>query len=108
MLNKLFLKWIEYESIVSYSNNSRQQRYSWYFYTNSNGSFIIYLSSHAVFNGEKAFYNHNDTTCPITVYGKHKNEVENYLTKNIKKNSCILRLTKVITNNTPFNKKWEN
>jgi dTDP-4-dehydrorhamnose reductase len=73
-----------------------------------NGSFIIFLSSNAVFNGEKAFYNHNDTTCPITVYGKHKNEVENYLTKNIKKNSCILRLTKVITNNTPFIKKWEN
>ncbi len=73
-----------------------------------NGSFIVYLSSNAVFNGEKAFYKHNDTTCPVTTYGKFKNEVEDYLTENLKKNSCILRLTKVITKNTSFIERWVN
>jgi dTDP-4-dehydrorhamnose reductase len=70
-------------------------------------SFVIYLSSNAVFNGTKQFYKNNDKTCPSTIYGKFKTEVEEYLTNKVSKKSCILRLTKVITKNTPFIEHWK-
>jgi dTDP-4-dehydrorhamnose reductase len=65
-----------------------------------NNSFVIYLSSNAVFDGKKAFYKNKDKTCPTTLYGKFKTEVEEYLTTELENNSCVLRLTKVITKNT--------
>lgn len=71
-------------------------------------SFIIYLSSNAVFNGKKQFYKNNEKTCPSTIYGKFKTEVEEYLTNIVSNKSCILRLTKVITKNTPFIEHWKN
>ena len=73
-----------------------------------NNSFVIYLSSNAVFDGEKAFYKNNDKTCPTTLYGKFKTEVEEYLTTKLENNSCVLRLTKVITKNTPFIERWKS
>ena len=51
---------------------------------------------------EKQFYKYSDKTCPISFYGKYKCEVEEYLNYNLKKKSCILRLTKVISKNTPM------
>ena len=62
-----------------------------------NKIFIIFLSSVDVFDGKKQFYKHSDKTCPVTFYGKYKCEVEEYLNYNLKKKSCILRLTKVIS-----------
>ena len=73
-----------------------------------NNSFVIYLSSTTVFNGQKSFCEYNDKTCPRTLFGKFKTEVEEYLTTKLGHKSCILRLTKVITKNTPFIKHWEN
>tara|TARA_E500000178_G_scaffold352761_1_gene416934 strand:- start:263 stop:1087 length:825 start_codon:yes stop_codon:yes gene_type:complete len=68
--------------------------------------FIIFLSSNSVFDGKKQFYKHSDKICPINFYGKYKCEVEKYLNYNLKKKSCILRLTKVISKNTPLIKHW--
>lgn len=74
----------------------------------ANGSFVIYLSSNAVFDGKKPFYKNTDKTCPVTLYGKFKNEVEEHLTNNLADRSCVLRLTKVITQNTPFIERWKS
>lgn len=71
-----------------------------------NGCFIIYLSSNAVFNGEKQFYNFDDETSPTTLYGKFKVEVEKFLTSKLPKQACVLRLTKVITKETKFIERW--
>jgi dTDP-4-dehydrorhamnose reductase len=69
-------------------------------------SFVIYLSSNAVFDGTKQFYKSTDQTCPTTSYGKYKSEVEKYLTNHESQNSCVLRLTKVISEATPFLERW--
>ncbi len=58
------------------------------------------------FDGKKQFYKYSDKTCPISFYGKYKCEVEEYLNYNLKKKSCILRLTKVISKNTPIIEYW--
>ena len=71
-----------------------------------NKIFIIFLSSNSVFDGKKQFYKYSDKTCPISFYGKYKCEVEEYLNYNLKKKSCILRLTKVISKNTPIIEYW--
>ena len=73
-----------------------------------NDTFIIYLSSNAVFGGEKQFCKNSDKTCPTTLYGKFKVEVEEYLTCNLPNKSCVLRLTKVITKNTPLTTRWQS
>ncbi|MDC1280658.1 sugar nucleotide-binding protein [bacterium] len=73
-----------------------------------NGSFIIYLSSNTVFDGKKAFYKNTDKTCPTTMYGIFKSEVENYLTTKLSKNSCVLRLTKVMAKNDSLIEHWKN
>jgi 2-polyprenyl-3-methyl-5-hydroxy-6-metoxy-1,4-benzoquinol methylase len=71
-----------------------------------NDCFVVYLSSNAVFSGEKQLYEYNDKTCPTNNYGKFKTEVEEYLTKNLESKSCILRLTKVIAKNALFIERW--
>lgn len=71
-----------------------------------NKIFIIFLSSNVVFDGKKQFYKYSDKTCPISLYGKYKCEVEEYLNYNLKKKSCILRLTKVISKKTPIIEYW--
>lgn len=68
--------------------------------------FIIFLSSIHVFNRKKQFYKYNEKTCPTSFYGKYKCEVEEYLNYKLKKKSCILRLTKVISKNTPIIEYW--
>ena len=73
-----------------------------------NNSFVIYLSSSTVFSGKTPFNKHNDKTCPRNLLGRFKIEVEEYLTTNLGHKSCVLRLTKVITKNTPFIERWEN
>jgi len=69
------------------------------------GSHIIFLSSSDVFDGKNSFYNVQHKTNPTTVYGRHKEEIEKKFKNN--SNVAILRLTKVISNSTPFIKKWK-
>jgi len=72
-----------------------------------NDSFIIYLSSNAVFDGRKAFYKHTDTTSATTKYGEFKVNVEKYIQDLPQNHACVLRLTKVITDSTPFIQNWK-
>ena len=74
----------------------------------ANNIFVIYLSSNSVFNGEKEFYKYDEKTSPNNKYGKFKTEVEEYLINKLASKSCILRLTKVITKETPFIQNWNN
>ena len=68
---------------------------------------VLFFSSDCVFDGTKAFYTLSDQTCPITEYGKYKLEVEKYINLYCKDFSCVIRLTKVISNKTPIIKKWK-
>lgn len=66
---------------------------------------IIFLSSCSVFDGSESFYKFTDLPNPISNYGKQKVEVEDYLQKNLAR-VTILRLTKVISEETRFIKNW--
>ena len=69
--------------------------------------FVIFLSSNAVFDGTKPFYRHTEATSPITKYGEFKLNVEKYIQDLSQNDACILRLTKVITDSTPFIQNWK-
>jgi dTDP-4-dehydrorhamnose reductase len=66
---------------------------------------VIFLSSCSVFDGTKPFSRHTDAPNPISNYGKQKVAVEEFLQKNLA-NYAILRLTKVISEETRFIKNW--
>ena len=68
---------------------------------------IIFLSSSVVFNGNKEFYQEHDYRKPISNYGKHKKEIEDYI-KKYSKNYAILRLSKVDTALLPLIGEWAN
>jgi len=70
-------------------------------------SFVIFISSNAVFDGEKEFYDHNDNPNPLTKYGETKLSVEKHIKALNSKSVCVLRLTKVISNNAEFIKNWK-
>jgi dTDP-4-dehydrorhamnose reductase len=74
----------------------------------TDGGFLIYLSSSSVFSGESQFCKPTDLLSPKTNYGKFKAEVEGYLSTRFGDRSCVLRLTKVITENTPFIELWKS
>jgi dTDP-4-dehydrorhamnose reductase len=68
-------------------------------------SHVIFLSSCSVFDGSESFYKFTDLPNPKSNYGKQKVEVEDYLQKNFSR-ATILRLTKVISEETRFIKNW--
>jgi dTDP-4-dehydrorhamnose reductase len=68
-------------------------------------SHVVFLSSCSVFDGSESFYKFTDLPNPISNYGKQKVEVEDYLQKNLAR-ATILRLTKVISEETRFIKSW--
>lgn len=70
--------------------------------------FVVFLSSIAVFDGKKPFYKYTDPTNPITKYGSCKAAVEDYILKQPANAACVLRLTKVITPQTPFIQSWRD
>lgn len=69
------------------------------------GAFIIFLSSNEVFNGHIPYNKTSDPTNAVTEYGKQKAESERELLK-FKSEVLIIRLTKVITNNTSLLVNW--
>lgn len=69
------------------------------------GVHVIFLSTHAVFSGQKPAYRIDEPLCPITVYGKHKAMVEQELQKMPGKIS-IVRLSKVLTGDYPLIIRW--
>ena len=68
--------------------------------------FLIYFSSVSIFDGKNSFYDVEDNPSPFTKYGLYKLEVEKFIQKEYSNMSAILRLTKVISENTPIIKKW--
>ena len=73
-----------------------------------NNIYVTYLSSVSVFDGTRSFYQVNDKPIPFTKYGKFKLEVEKFIINNYLEKSSILRLSKVISPDTPIIKKWLN
>jgi dTDP-4-dehydrorhamnose reductase len=75
------------------------------------GSFVIFLSSNAVFNNEQNYANETDCPHPRTIYGQQKYEVENQLlssaNKNSTKNLAIVRMTKVLSHDLALLKNWQ-
>lgn len=55
----------------------------------------VFLSSEAVFDGKKGMYNENDLPHPITLYGKQKLYIEEYILQNIK-NYLVLRISRAV------------
>lgn len=62
------------------------------------GTFVVYLSSSAVFDGETPFPDENAPTQPTTEYGRQKAEVEARLLDfdGAADGVCVVRLTKVL------------
>ena len=71
-----------------------------------NNIHVIYLSSVSVFDGTRSFYQVIDKPNPFTKYGKFKLEVEKFILNNYLEKTSILRLSKVISPDTPIIKKW--
>jgi dTDP-4-dehydrorhamnose reductase len=69
------------------------------------GVFVIFLSSNAVFNGEKPFAKDTNPVTPKTEYGRHKAEAENQLLK-LGNKVAVVRFSKVITSVMPLIKNW--
>lgn len=60
------------------------------------GIIPVYISSDAVFDGNKGFYNENNRPFPLTEYGKIKLEIEKFLIKS-KKNFLIVRTGRIFS-----------
>ena len=70
--------------------------------------FTIFLSSDLVFSGKKIFPDIYDEVNPNTKYGHFKLEVEKFIKSLNSSNFSILRLTKIISDETPIFMKWSN
>ncbi len=57
---------------------------------------LVFLSSEAVFDGEKGLYTEMDVPHPITEYGRQKLEIEQYLQSNVN-NALIVRLSRAVS-----------
>ncbi len=64
---------------------------------NELGMKTVFLSSEAVFDGKKGLYKEEDIPNPLSVYGKQKVSVEQYVKNNIK-NHLILRISRAVGN----------
>ena len=72
---------------------------------NEQDIFVVFLSSVDVFSGERKKYRIKDKTNATSVYGKFKEEVEKNLDNNLQ--CSIIRLTKVLSKNTPLISEWK-
>ena len=71
----------------------------------SSGVKVIFFSSDHVFDGSKMFHSISDSPNPIII-GKNKLRVEKHIVKYGVDMSCIVRLTKVISKDTPIIQTW--
>ncbi|OGV29521.1 MAG: hypothetical protein A3E88_00295 [Legionellales bacterium RIFCSPHIGHO2_12_FULL_35_11] len=93
----------EYRELCQKINIDAQLQLSKYFL--SRGIHVVFLSTSAVFSGEKPCYRISDATSPITVYGESKAIAEKKLL-NLSENISVVRLTKVLTPTYPLICKW--
>jgi len=71
----------------------------------SQGAFVIYLSTNQVFDGSVPFRSSRDPCCPVTEYGRQKAEVERRLGQ-AGAPCAIVRLTKILGPRTPLFATW--
>jgi len=69
------------------------------------GMFVIFLSSNAVFDGEKPLVPADSPACPVTEYGRQKARTEARLLE-MGEQVAIVRLTKVLAPDTALLKDW--
>ena len=60
------------------------------------GAKIVFLSSEAVFDGKQGMYKEDEKTNPITLYGRQKVEVEEYL-QSVTDNYLIFRVSRAVS-----------
>ena len=70
------------------------------------GCHVIFLSTNLVFDGTTANVQADSPTCPKTEYGKQKLEFEGIIRSFSQSQSCILRLSKVISDKWPLLQSW--
>ncbi len=75
------------------------------------GCFVVFLSSNAVFSGQRPFPSEHERTCPSTEYGRQKVEVEEFLRSfpgGAKDGGqiAIVRLTKVLPDTRRLMQGW--
>jgi dTDP-4-dehydrorhamnose reductase len=72
------------------------------------GIYVLFLSSNQVFDGELANVSVDTPVCPISEYGRQKAEVEAALRERMANGApiAILRLSKVLTPNSPLIESW--
>ena len=68
------------------------------------GVFVVWLSSNAVFSGKRPFCGLDEPYMPFSEYGRQKAEAEQEILK--LSGVAIVRLTKVISKNTPLISGW--
>lgn len=78
---------------------------------NKIGAKYVYISTDSVFDGKKSFYVEEDSTSPLNVYGRNKEEVENIL-KVSNSNYIIIRTSSLYSNRSSGGKvsfiQWLN
>ncbi len=72
------------------------------------GSFVVFLSTGAVFNGETPFSTIDEVVKPQTEYGKQKVEIEKLINTLMPSQWAIIRLSKVISTEFQLIHKWIN
>lgn len=72
------------------------------------GSFIIFLSTNAVFDGNVSYIKSNNLVNPQNEYGKQKAEAEDLLLSILKNKVAVVRLNKVITPDLSILINWIN
>ena len=70
-----------------------------------NGISVVFPSTNLVFDGLKSFCKVDDPVCPLSEYGRQKNDTETGLLK-LGENIAIVRFTKIFGYETPLVLKW--
>jgi cupin fold WbuC family metalloprotein len=72
------------------------------------GVYVVLLSSNQVFDGQSADVKVDSPVCPISEYGRQKAEVEAAIRQRMARGAAIaiLRLSKVLTSNSPLIESW--
>ena len=72
------------------------------------GIFVLFLSSNQVFDGVLANVGADAPACPVSEYGRQKAMIESAIRERIAKGApiAILRLSKVMTPNSPLIEEW--
>lgn len=69
------------------------------------GTFVVFLSTSAVFAGDKPFMPEHATTSPVGAYGRQKAEAERVLLESGFP-VAVVRLTKAVSSKTPLLRSW--